>query len=105
MRSEQEVFDELMGTCRSPGYVHALSMLCFRDNFISFGVELKAEDMDPLFSRSRLIRTEIATLVGMLIRQPINFGHPGSDALQGYIERTEILLAELQSARVLSRAT
>lgn len=98
MRSEDEIFADLLGLCGSPGYVHALAMLCFRDNFIRFGRELKPEDMDHLFSRTRLIRTEVTTLVGLLIRKPINFGHPGLDALQRYMERTEALLSELHES-------
>jgi hypothetical protein len=98
MRSEQEIFEDLFGLCGAPGYVHALSMLCFRDNFIRFGRELKAEDMQHLFSLSRLIRTEITTLVGLLITRPIDFSHPGLDVLQHYIHRTEALLAELHDS-------
>ncbi len=95
LRSEKEIFEELLGLCDSPGYVHALSMLSVRDNFIQFGRELKAKDMDHLFSRSRLIRTEFTTLIGLLIRKPIDFNNPGLDVLQDYISRTDALLAEL----------
>ena len=98
MRSEDKIFDDLLGLCGSPGYVHALAMLCFRDNFIRFGRELKAEDMDHLFSRSRLIRTEITTLVGLLIRKPIDFSHPGPAVIQDYMNRTEALLDELHTS-------
>jgi len=73
-------------------------MLCFRDNFIRYRRELKAEDMDHLFSRSRLIRTEITTLIGLLIRTPIDFSHPGFDVIQGYVDRTEALLRELHES-------
>jgi hypothetical protein len=100
VRSEEEIFDDLLGLCSSPGYVHALAMLCFRDNFIRFGRQLKAEDMDHLFSRSRLIRTEITTLVGLLIRKPIDFRHPGGNVLQDYINRTETLLDNLHQSMV-----
>jgi hypothetical protein len=95
MRSEQEIFDELARLCGSPGYVHALSMLCFRDNYIQLRPDLKADDMNHLFSRSRLIRTEITTLIGLMIKRSIDFSHPGLDLLEGYVQRTETLLTEL----------
>jgi len=95
VRSEEDIFADLLGLCGSQGYVHALAILCFRDNFIRFRHEVKAEDIDHLFSRSRLIPTEITTLIGLLIRKPIDFSHPGLEAIQGYIERTEALLGEL----------
>ncbi len=95
MRSEEEIFADLLGLCGSPGYVHALAMLCFRDNYIRYRHEIKPKDMDQLFSRSRLIRTEITTLIGLLIRKQIDFSHPGFDFLQSYMDRTEALLEEL----------
>ena len=95
MRSEEEIFADLLGLCGSPGYVHALAMLCFRDNYIRYRHEIKPKDMDQLFSRSRLIRTEITTLIGLLIRKQIDFSHPGFDFLQSYMDRTEAVLEEL----------
>ena len=43
MRSEQEIFDELATLCASPGYAHAVAFLCWRDNMISYSVQMKAE--------------------------------------------------------------
>src|SRR5437016_8800019 len=99
VRSEEAIFADLLHLCGSPGYVHALALLCFRDNFIRFGRRpLKAEDISHLYSRSRLIRTELSTLTGLLYRNSIDFRHPGPDALQSYLERTEALLEELHAA-------
>src|SRR5687768_17065521 len=64
MRKEQEIFDELAALCISPGYIHALAGLCFRDNFVRYAGEMKPDDMAHMFSRSRLIRTETGTLAG-----------------------------------------
>ena len=36
MRSEREVFADLAALCTSPGYVHALAFLAFRDNYIHY---------------------------------------------------------------------
>ena len=71
MRSEQAIFDDLTKLCSSPGYVHAIAYLCFRDNVIRYSDELKPEDMQQLFSKSRLIRTEISTLIGLLLKAEI----------------------------------
>jgi uncharacterized Fe-S cluster protein YjdI len=54
VRGEEELFADLLNLCGSPGYVHALSLLSFRDNFVRFRREIKAKDMDHIFSRSRL---------------------------------------------------
>lgn len=95
MRSEQAIFDELGVLCSSPGYVHAIAYFCFRDNMILFSGEMKPEDMQHLFSKTRLIRTEISTLIGLLIKNEIDYNLPAPDVLQQYINRTEVLLEEI----------
>ncbi len=102
-RSEEEIFAELSHLCISPGYVHALSLLCFRDNFVRYRSDVKAEDMAHMFSESRLIRTEITTLIGLLIKQVVDFSHPGFGTIREYINRTEALLEALH--RALSAAS
>jgi hypothetical protein len=76
MRSEQEIFDELAALCASPGYAHATAYFCYRDHFVGFGDELKSEDYFKLFSIERLIRTEISTLIGLMIRAPRDLALP-----------------------------
>ena len=46
-------------------------------------------------SRSRLIRTEITTLIGLTMRGPIDFSLPAPEVLSDYIQRAEALLEEL----------
>ncbi|WP_296555397.1 SEC-C metal-binding domain-containing protein [Pigmentiphaga sp.] len=98
MRAEQEIFDELAGLCASPGYVHAIAYLCSRDNMIRYSGEMKAEDMQHLFSKSRLIRTETATLIGLMLKNPIDYTLPAPSVVEGYIETTEALLNEIHHA-------
>jgi hypothetical protein len=98
MRSEREVFDDLAALCTSPGYVHALAFLAFRDNYIGYSDELKAEDMMHLFSPQRLLQTEMSTLVGLAMRGPIQFDLPKADVLQEYLVRTDALFAEIHHA-------
>jgi hypothetical protein len=95
MRAEQTIFDELANLCSSRGYVHAIAYLCFRDNIMRYSGDVKPEDMQHPFSRSRLIRTEISTLIGLLLRNEIDYTVPEPDILEQYITKTEALLEEL----------
>ncbi|WP_205012746.1 hypothetical protein [Nitrosomonas sp. HPC101] len=98
MRSEQEIFDELASLCASPGYAHAVAYLCSRDNMIRYSGEMTAEDMQHLFSKSRLIRTETSTLIGLMLKSPIDYTLPAPPVLEKYIESTEALLEEIHHA-------
>ena len=98
MRSEQEIFDELAALCVSPGYAHAIAYFCYRDHIVGFGDELKPEDYSKLFSAERLIRTEISTLIGLMLRAPRDFTLPEPKTLEVYIKQTEVLLEELHQA-------
>jgi hypothetical protein len=102
MGSEQQIFDELASLCASPGYAHAIAYFCYRDHVILFGDELKPEDHSKLFSTKRLIRTEIVTLIGLMLRAPAppRLALPEPKALKLYVEQTEAVLEELQ--RVLA---
>jgi hypothetical protein len=95
MRTEAEIFAELKAVCQSDGYVHALAYLCFRDNIIRYADELRAEDMRHMFTPERLIRTEISTLIGLMIQADGNWTMPSPQAVEQHIERTESLLKEL----------
>ena len=97
-RSEQVIFDELAALCASPGYVHVVAYLCSRDNMIRYSGEMKAEDMQLLFSKSRLIRTETSTLIGLMLKSPIDYTLPAPQVLEQYIESTETLLEEIHQA-------
>lgn len=102
MRSEQEIFEELASLCVSPGYAHALAYLCSRDNMIRYSGEMTAEDMQHLFSKSRLIRTETSTLIGLMLKSPIDYTLPAPPVLEKYIESTEALLEEIHHAMLAS---
>lgn len=94
-RPEQEVFTDLLALCRRPGYVHAIAHLCFRDNVILYAGDMKEADTRKMFSPSRLIRTEINTLLGLMIKAEIDWSLPTPSTLQEYIDATEQLLGEL----------
>jgi hypothetical protein len=101
LRSEQEVFDELATVCQRPGFAHAIAMFCFRDNIVGYGEELKGEDYAKMFSSTRLIRTEMSTLIGLMARAPIDWAKPSNENMEQMLERAEALLQELH--RVLNR--
>lgn len=96
-RIEQEVFSDLEKLCCQPGYVHALAHLCFRDNVIMYSADrgMKEDDMSKMFSFSRLIRAEISTLLGLMVKAEIIWDLPSPEITQGYMDATERLLGEL----------
>ncbi len=95
VRDEPRIFEELASLCISPGYVHAIAYLCFRDNIIRYADEVTPEDMSGVSSMDNLSRMEIATLIGLLIKAPIDFAMPAAKQLQDYINRSDQLLTEL----------
>ncbi len=95
LRSEQEIFSDLAALCIKPGYVHALAYLCFRDNMILHTGEMKEADMQKMFAPSRLIRTEINTLIGLMMKADIDWALPTPQTLQEYANGSEKLLEEL----------
>lgn len=98
MRTEQEIFADLGKLCRSPGYVHALAYICFKDNFVLYAGELTGEDAKHPFSKDRLIRTEISTLIGLLVKGDIDYSIPTQGVLRRYVEQTYELLEEMHHA-------
>src|SRR5437763_273703 len=98
MRLEQTIFDDLAILCSSPGYVHAIAYLCFRDNMVRFSGEMKPKDMQHVFSKTRLIRTELSTLIGLLLKKDIDYSLPDADVMEQYLDKTEALLDEIHHA-------
>ena len=84
-REEGKIFADLATLCASPGYIHALAALCFRDNVIRHSGEIRVEDLHPIFRESRLIRTEASTLIGPMAKADIDLALPSRDVLKGYI--------------------
>ncbi len=101
MREENELFRDLSAICTSPGYVHALAYLCFRDSVVGYSDGMNAEDMKHLFSMHRLIRTETSTLIGLMVQQEIDWSLPDAQTSQHHIDETERLLEELHESMSL----
>jgi hypothetical protein len=96
-RPEAEVFADLAALAASSGFVHALAFLSLRDNVQFFGEELKAEDLYKPRD-SELTRTELATLIGLWMKGPVDLAHPGPSDLQKYLDVADRLLNELHRA-------
>jgi len=95
MRAEQEVLEELAALCARSGYIHVVAYFCFRDNVVRYAREMTEEDLQRLFSPSRLIRTEITTLMGLMVKAEIDYALPAPEQFQQYVTKTEGLLEEL----------
>jgi hypothetical protein len=94
-RTESEVLKDLEDLASSSGYFHAIAYLCYRDNFVSYSKNATPEQFTKLYSSSRLIKTEISTLIGLAIKHKIDWELPSPEAIDDYITRTESLLEEL----------
>jgi hypothetical protein len=95
MRTESDVFADLGALCRSEGYGHALAVLCFRDNIVRYSGQMRAKDLLPMFSPDHLIRTEISTLIGLMIQGEVDWKMPSTHVVQEQMDRTDALLREL----------
>jgi hypothetical protein len=89
-RSEIEVFQELEGLCKQPGIIDVVAFLCFKDTFIHANEgKIDAEVMAQQYDRSKLSRTELSTLVGLVckhgcIEKALNIKELGMYASQIY---------------------
>lgn len=95
-RSEEQIFADLTVLCQSPGYVHAVAYFCFRDNLIMYsGDKVTEADTQHQYSHDKLLRTEISTLIGLMVKNEIEATLPAPEILQAYVDRTEYLLHEM----------
>ncbi|PZL93630.1 zinc chelation protein SecC [Pantoea graminicola] len=104
-REEQDIFNELKSLCKSEGYIHAIAYLNFVNNVSFYQDELKAEDIQGLYDKSRLIRTEISTLIALALQGGLDFTFPGTDKLDFYVVETYKLLEEMHTAILSSGDT
>lgn len=96
-RSEQEVFDELDALCGSAGYIYVLAYISHRDNMISYNGNMTSEVMAASYALERTVRTEYSTLMGLMLKHPIDFSLPTPMDMQGLIDKTAALLAKLHA--------
>lgn len=94
-RDEADILGELRQLCLTPGFAHVVAHVVVRDNFVFYQDEMKPEDMAHLFGFKRLIRTEVATLIGYMIQGGIEVFDllPGDPS--ALLAKVEALLEEL----------
>lgn len=94
-RDEAEILAELRQLCWTPGFAHVIAYVIVRDNFVFYEDEMKPDDMAHLFGFKRLIRTEVATLIGYMIQGGIEVFDvlPGDQS--ALLAKVEALLEEL----------
>ncbi|MCW5237699.1 SEC-C domain-containing protein [Verminephrobacter eiseniae] len=97
-REEPQILEYLATLTGSPGYVHAVAHICHRDNVIHIKDKLKPSDMDRLFSSKRLIRTELTTLIGLMVKKPLNLSQQPTNVIESYVKRTDALMQELHNS-------
>jgi hypothetical protein len=97
-RPEQEIFNELGELTAMPGFAHVIAYFCARDNFTWYHDEMSAEDMHHLYSRSRLIRTEMFTLIGLMVRASPDYDAAPPEDAPELAGRAEALLEELHNS-------
>lgn len=102
-REESQILEDLAALAASAGYVHAVAHICHRDNVIHIQGKLKPSDMDQLFSRERLIRTELTTVIGLMAKKPLDLSLQPPEVLAGYVKRTDDLMHELHEAMTNGR--
>ncbi|MHB1644569.1 MAG: nuclease-related domain-containing protein, partial [Acidithiobacillus sp.] len=97
-REEAQILEDLAALTASPGYVHALANIIHRDNFILIKGKLNPSDTDRLYSRERLIRTELTTLIGLMMKKPLDLSQQPIDVIDDYIKGTDALMRELHDS-------
>ena len=97
-REEAQILEDLAALTASLGYVHALANISHRDNFILIKGELKPSDTDRLYGRNRLIRTELTTLIGLMVKKPLDLSQQPIDEIADYVNRTDALMRELHDS-------
>ena len=100
MRTEEEILEELGALCICKGYIHTLSILCYQNNFVTFDEALTTEILAKVYDKEILIRTEITTLVGLMMRAPIDFSIPEVSDTHKYLTHTVRLLKELHETMI-----
>lgn len=94
-RAEALILEDLEEVCCSPGFAHALSFLCWRENFFGYDETVTPELLSHLSSEERLLRSELSLLTRLMVSAELDLTRPTPDAMQKQIDDVERLLQEL----------
>jgi hypothetical protein len=95
VRSEAEILEDLERLCTTPGYIHLFAGLVVQNTFVRYADSIKGSDFDVAFNGEHLLRTELSTLLGLMVKNTIEYAHPGQDAIGQMERQTHNLLREL----------
>jgi hypothetical protein len=95
LRSEAEILTELEHVCGSSGYIHVYAALVVQNTFVRFAETIKGEDFHESFGKDHLIRTELTTLLGLMMKSKIDFTALTQEKMSQLGTRTLRLLEEL----------
>jgi hypothetical protein len=98
IRSEAEVVVDLVALTGSPGYAHAVAAMCVRDNLVIYRSALTVSDMEKLHVPTRLLRTELLVLLGLMCQSERDLTEPSAQEVARYITQSDELLLELHHA-------
>jgi len=98
LRKEPEIFEELGRLCLTPGYIHVIAYLTLRDTVIRFENQVTADSMNNLYGYSRLVRNEVNLLLGLVVKQKVDYSLPAPQLFSELVEQTEALLLEFHNA-------
>jgi hypothetical protein len=98
VRSESEIFSDLERLCGEPGYIHVFSSLVVKNTFVFYGDAITGKNFENTFGDDRLIRTELCTLLGLMLKGDLDFSRPSDDHLGEMEHRTLFLLEEMHHA-------
>lgn len=96
MSKEKDILSDLEKICQSPGYIHALAFLNFRDNYAPYNSDGIKSESDN--TEHELIRAELRLLQGLMIKRPVVTKQPEPQVIQDLIDHTQRLLLELHDA-------
>ncbi|WP_217273999.1 nuclease-related domain-containing protein [Shewanella sp. VB17] len=98
-RTEQEIFDELAELSSMFGFIDVLSFLCWKDTFIHRGNGVIDEEAFARnFDRSKLCRTELVTLYGLMCKSGVNGRELKVNEITVTIQRVYELFEELHNS-------
>lgn len=97
-RSETDIFADLEALCASPGFIHTIAYLSARDTMFHFEGEATPDDLATMHAAGRLIRNEVNALIGLLVKQEIDYSAPDAGTFERHVSQSESLLEEMHHA-------
>jgi hypothetical protein len=93
-----DIFADLEALCASPGFIHSIAYLSARDTMFHFQGEATPDDLATMHAAGRLIRNEVNVLIGILVKQEIDYSAPDAGTFERHVSQSESLLDEMHHA-------